>query len=335
MSNEKELIKLINQLMPKTEAQHNKLFESDSEIVDFGERRLLFSIDEFSEEDMLREADPYSLGWNVTVGSISDILASGGTPVYYLHSMTVGSDWDEEYIREFSTGVSEALKKAGTCFIGGDFGRSKEWRYTATVVGSIEGEPVLRKGASEGDAVYITGKIGLGNVEAFLKLYEDNRLLRSFSGRLKTLFNLRLKEAELIRKYCSSSIDTSDGVFKSISTISEMSGTGYELCNLPYTRLGLAAARMFSMPKTLLFLGECGEYELLFTVPEKKEKEFLQEADKQQLEFYWIGTITKPSIKVLREGRRETDLGKLDISARSFDDMKDYIKELLGFLNDR
>ena len=329
MNSEKELIKLIAGFMPRNVSQLNGLFEADCEIIDFKGGRMLFNIDEFSCEDYMRDGEPYTLGWNVAVGSISDILASGGQPLFYLHSMTVGEDWGEEYIKNFSKGVSDVLKRFNTAFLGGDFGRSKDWRYTATVIGTIEGEPVLRSGASVGDKIYITGKIGAGNLEAFLKLYEDKKVLGKIAGKVKTHFKLRLEEAQLIKKYASCCIDTSDGVFNAVKAIAEMSGTGYELYNLPYTGLGVMAAKLTGMPTALLFLGECGEYELLFTVGAKKEKDFLKEAEEKGFEFFEIGKIAQASSKVLIEDKSIRNLESLDISARCYSDMKQYINELV------
>jgi thiamine-monophosphate kinase len=90
---ETALIKLIDSLLPVGKDRLNRCFECDSEIIDWGGKKLLFTMDEFSAEDRLREHDPYSLGWNVAVGSVSDILATGGTPTLFAHGLTVGRAW--------------------------------------------------------------------------------------------------------------------------------------------------------------------------------------------------------------------------------------------------
>lgn len=334
MGLEKSLIKSINDVMPRSQLQLNNLFESDSEIVEFGGMKMLFTIDEFSEEDMLREHDPFILGWNLTVGAISDILATGGRPVFYAHSMTIDKNWDEDYVKLFSEGIASALKEANTSFIGGDFGRSGTWRYTATVIGALEGEPLLRSKAREGDSIFISGKVGTGNFEAFIKMVSDRKLAGKLSRPIKNRFCLRLKEAELIRRYAGACIDTSDGVFNAINTICEMSKTGYEVRDLPYIKTGALAAKAFSMPKTLLFLGECGEYELLFTVGVQNEEAFLKEASEKGLEFYKIGSVTEAQKRVLIEDRKQIDLSSVHIRARDFDDMRAYIKALMVSLKD-
>lgn len=332
MHKEKDTIRLIASMMPKSPYKLNGLFECDCEAVEFNGNRLLFNVDEFSKEDLLREHDPYSLGWNAAVGSVADVLAAGGKPVFYLHSMVVGNDWDEDYIKLFSKGIADVLFKAGIGFLGGDFGKSENWRYTATVVGVAEDRTLFRSGASEGDSIYLTGEIGAGNLEAFLKLYEDKKFVGAIAKKFKNRFNTRFEEAELIGKYAKACIDTSDGVFNAVNALSEMSNTGFELGDLNYIKMGKTAAKLFSLPQTLLFLGECGEYELLFTVGKQGEDDFVREAQIRGLKFKKIGNMTDASSKVLHEGSCKYDLSKLDISARDFTDMKQYIKELVKFL---
>lgn len=334
MNSEKEFIKIIAGAMPRSDMQLNGLFEADAEIVTFGDRKLLFNIDEFSQEDFLRDHDPYVLGWNIAVGSISDILAAGGKPLYYLHSIVTGEGWNAKYIKSFARGIADVLKETGTAFIGGDLGKSKEWRYTATVIGEHQGVPLKRSGACIGDAVYITGEIGLGNLEAFLKLYSQKPFAGTLTKAVEGVFKIRLLESALISKYAASCIDTSDGAYSAINSISQMSNTGYELKNLPYIKAGVLASRLASIPKTLLFLGECGEYELLFTISKKNEECFMEEAKAKGLKFYRIGNICGESRNVLCEGDSEVNLRGLNISARDFEDVKEYIKRLEDFLKE-
>ncbi len=329
MNNEKNTIKLISSVMPKSPLQINGLNESDAEIIDYKGNKLLFTVDDFSKEDMFRENDPYVLGYNIASASISDILATGGTPLYYLHSMCVPSKWDDKYIECFSRGIAEVLKINNTSFLGGDFSKSEEWTYTVTVIGELKGNSVLRSGAKVSDSVYITGKVGTGNLEAFLKMYENKKRLRRGINRIKLIFKNRKKEAELINKYATACIDTSDGCYNSINTIAEMSGVGYEIAKIPYIRLGAIAAKIAKIPELLLFLGECGEYELMFTVSKAKEPEFLLEAKNKGLIFYKIGKIVDSGTKSISDNRLKIDFNNINISARDYDSIEMYLEQLI------
>jgi len=298
---ETELIEKLIKLMPRSDMQLNKPFESDSEILRFNTENMLFSTDEFSAEDLLLDKNPYILGYNIAAASISDIYASGGVPVFYAQSLTINKMFTEKYLMNFYAGVADVLKETNTSFMGGDFGKANDWRCCTSVIGSAE-KPILRSGAKEGDNIYFTGKVGAGNVQAAAKLYNINVA--------KIKFNLRNKEAEIIRQNATSCIDTSDGVFNALMTISRMSNVGFEVFDLPYMNAGKIAARLMGIPKELLFLCECGEYELLFTAPENVE-----------LPFYKIGKIIKGK-KIFNN----KDVSKINISAREFEDAKEYLK---------
>lgn len=94
-NSEEKNIKRIAKLLPRSANQINRLYESDAEIVKFAGEYLFFNIDDFSSEDYFFEDNPFNLGWNVAVAAISDVLASGGVPLYYAHSMVLSSAWDE------------------------------------------------------------------------------------------------------------------------------------------------------------------------------------------------------------------------------------------------
>ncbi|MTI83171.1 MAG: thiamine-monophosphate kinase [Firmicutes bacterium] len=332
MSKEKEMIETINKHMPRSSNQLNDLFEADAEIINFTSRRLVYNIDEFSEDDLLRDEDPYVLGWNMAVGSISDILASGGRPMYYAHSLVIRNSWTKEYVAKLSLGIADVLKEAGASFIGGDFGISETWRYTGSVIGHLEDQPMLRSGAKAGDLIFISGPIGLGNVEAAFLLYSANPLIKNLTGKWKNYFRLRSREAHFIKRYSSCCIDTSDGVLNALNAVSEMSRTGFKLGNLPYTKSGLLLAKVLNMPKEGLFLGECGEYELLFTIRKEVAEEFLEQAKELQLKFYQIGEIKEHGSKMLSTAKKKIDLTTYNIRARDYQYTKEYLRDINNFL---
>ena len=287
MINEKDIISKINNIMPRSKLQQNEIFESDSEVIKCDEGYELYNIDEFSNEDKFYEKNGYDLGWNIAVGTLSDIYASGGIPTYFGCSLTVNKMFNKQYIIDFAKGMADVLKENNTYFMGGDFGKSKKWRATCFAVGITE-EPVKRSGAKLGDNIYITGEIGTGNLMAANLPYR-------FSSR-------KLPDR------VTACIDTSDGVYNGINMIAEQSNVGFELFNIPYIKEGLEFCKKLRLPKEMLFFGEAGEYELLFTSP-------------KELPFNKIGKITKLG-KTL-EGK---DISSFDISARDYKGTLSYIK---------
>ena len=146
----------------------NRCNESDCEIIILGGKRFLYTTDEFSAEDRFCERDPRLLGWNIAAGAISDIYACGGAPIYYAHSLTVAKTWDTAFVEGFGRGVADALRKSGALFIGGDCGQAQAWRCCVSVIGACKGAPMTRVGARPGHGIYLSGRIGAGNVQAAL-----------------------------------------------------------------------------------------------------------------------------------------------------------------------
>lgn len=321
MIDEKNICKLLSSILPQ--GRSNGWFESDAEIIQVNGGQCLFTTDEFCAEDLFREDDPYRLGANIAIGAISDILACGGDPLFYAHALTVNSSWDMPFLTKFGEGIKAVLDEAGAKFIGGDCGCSPVWRCTVSVIGSCKDQPITRLGARCGDSVYISGPIGIGNLEAALRLYGE----ASFPTPIQNQFSLRRRESAIMKKHASCCIDTSDGVCAALNTLADLNGCGYELADLPYASSGLRFCQAASLPKTLLFLGECGEYELLFSVRSEHEEAFLAEAKKSGSTFYRLGKMTAKN-RVLREQDKIINLESWRMQARDFETPQCYLQAL-------
>jgi thiamine-monophosphate kinase len=336
MISEKTICEVLSSMLPS--GRLNRCFESDAEVISLnGKANCLFSTDEFSAEDLFRENDPRLLGWNVAAGATSDILACGGTPLFYAHALTVDSRWDDNYLRGFGAGVRDVLNATGARFIGGDCGRSEIWRCTVSVIGACDSAPIARRGAAPGDGIYLSGEIGAGNLEAALRLFQDEH--SSVAESLHFRLPLRQAESAFLRSYASCCMDTSDGVCAALQTIADLNGCGYAISGLPYLPAALGFCRNASLPAASLFLGECGEYELLFTVRPDREGSFLADARKSGCTFHRLGTITD-SGRELHEQGRAIDLNSWRVQARDFANPAAYLKAMIqwlgqsGFLRD-
>ncbi len=327
MDKERDIIRIMLNSLTGGEHPTQPYFSTDAERFPFAGREFLFTTDEFSEEDLFRDHDFSILGWNLAVATISDIYASGGTPLFYGHSVSVTPEWTSAQICNLSKGIASCLKQANVSFIGGDLGFSKRWHYTGIALGEAL-KPISRMGARPGDSICITGPIGKGNLEAALKLYSKRPVLKGLLNRISVRLPMRKTESELIRIAAHCCIDTSDGVLKSLQTIAELNHVGFVVSNLPYVKEGLLATRLLGKPKELLFLGESGEYELLFTVSPELEIELVRDAEKRELVFHKIGEITESLDCTLVDKNKILDLKKFRFSARDFPDIAIYLDTL-------
>jgi thiamine-monophosphate kinase len=326
MLSESQICRALSGLLPK--GRLNDCYEADAEVLAGLAGCMLFTTDEFSAEDHFAEDDPYLLGWNIAAGAISDIYACAGTPVYYGHALSVDERWDEPYVTAFGCGIRDVLNTAGAAFIGGDCGRSATWRCTASVIGSCPDSPVLRRGAQPGDAVFMTGEIGAGNLEAAARLGSTGRL-RSSPSRLK--LPLRQRESELVRRFAASCIDTSDGVWSALTSIADLNSVGYHVSDLPFAQTAVEFFEAAGYPELLLFLGECGEYELLFTVKPENEEPFRAALAQTGCMCHRLGQITDGERLLEHHGRR-MNLAIPRIEARDYATPESYLNALSRLL---
>jgi thiamine-monophosphate kinase len=145
-------------------------------------------------------------------------------------------------------------------------------------------------------------------------------------------FTLRNREAEVVRKYAGCCIDSSDGIFRALQDITGLSHAGFRIGNLPYNSQGVAACRLLGKPEEILFLGECGEYELVFTISPENEAAFLLESAEQHLKFSKLGHITGEQSLVLQDKSMITDLTGYSVFARNYEDVREYIREVVKFI---
>jgi len=334
MNLEKNIIEQILKNFAKCPQHQNNFFESDSEIIKLGDSNYLITVDSYSNEDNFRRGNPYLLGSNLTVCTLSDIFACGGRPILFCNSLAYEKTWDENYIDQFAKGINSVLEQCYTGFIGGDIGLSHRWSYTGVAIGTGD-KIITRKGASEGDSIYITGDIGRGNFEAATNIITDFKSLNELYNITPIAFPIRLNEAQLVSKYASSCIDTSDGLMRSLRIISEINQTGFEINDIPYFEAGILLTQMLELPKEMLMIGESGEYELLFTVPRKSESKMIKEAFTNKLQIKRIGSVKTEGIQALLNNGIKIDISDFDIWARNYNEHLDYIKDLSKYISNK
>ena len=329
MDKERDAIKTIHERLGNIEVQ--KVFDCDAQLFKVGSQELLFTVDEYSAEDFFIDDDPFRLGWNLAAATLSDILAAGGIPLFFGHSMTIPATWDQLFLEGFSNGLKEFLSVAKADFIGGDTGFGENWKYTGIALG----KPIAalnRAGASAGDIIFMTGKVGAGNLEAAVSMYGSQPEFRDAISKLLVTFPFRGREAETIRKYASSCIDSSDGMLKSLLNLAQSSQLGFLVDHLPYLEEGLHACNFLKVNKTLLFIGACGEYELVFSVPENREKELLEVSLSKGLNISRIGKMTGHRQCLFEDEGQRIDFKGYNLHARNFRDKTEYLNAINDFL---
>jgi thiamine-monophosphate kinase len=287
--------KIINNLIAGFERspdQLNKPHESDAEIIQLGNFKLAITTDSISEEISTGlYDDPYLIGWMIVTVNMSDLAAVGATPIGILISEIIPNNFNEEKLEQLQKGISDACKKYDTFVLGGDTNEGEKLVLTGTAIGIIKNENTLsRVGCKPGNILYSSGKLGSGNAYAISQLISKTNTPINFQP------EARVKLSSIINKYATACMDTSDGFISTLDQLMRLNNVGFELkedLEKVIDESALKYVENLNIPAWLLFAGQHGEFELIFTIPKTSQKSFLDDAEKIGFEPVELGKVNQ------------------------------------------
>jgi thiamine-monophosphate kinase len=282
--NEYELIRRIATRLPRAADSGVGPFVCDAELVRIGGAWWGVTADEFTpEEDLFTADDPDRLGWNLVVATVSDLLAAGVRPAFFLNTLAVPRDVNEAFLDGLAAGMARALSACGCGHCGGDLGTAERWRFTGIAMGPAAGTGALTHRFSRGPlSLHVTGTLGDLNQAAV-------------SGVTTPMLELRRAEAEAFWPHAVCGMDTSGGLLDALWVLHEQNPgwtLDVDMDAIPYAAPLRQYAAATGSPVEAGLVGGAGEYELLFAVPES-----LPGAKRRELEG-----VQAPRIGGAREG---------------------------------
>jgi len=209
---------------------------------------LLFTTDMLIEGKHFHKRDKAELVGRKSLScSISDIAAMGGVPRFAVISIGFPGYLDLKYADKLYKGIKKVAERFKVDLVGGDTVSSGKIVINIALTGEVEKENlILRSGAKENDAIFITGNIG-GSIKS--------RHLN---------FTPRLKEARILVKNfkINSMIDISDGLLADLGHILEESDKGAVICEK-----AVSVSKDATGFDSAIRDGE--DFELIFTLPER------------------------------------------------------------------
>lgn len=275
--------------LPESGFKLNKIHCSDSEILDLGISGSLTAItmDTIVEEvESGLYTDPFQIGWMVVVANLSDLAAVGAQPMGMLLSHTIPESWNDDQIKGLVNGVRSSSGSHGCPIIGGDLNLGSP-SFTGVGIGSVDKESMMsRVGCSKGDLIYTTAPPGLGTAYAVSELVLKGRL-----GDLEYFPKARLKEGGLISKYATSCMDTSDGLISALDHLARINNISIDLnSDIPLNNDCNKIKEYLGLPPLTFTFGIHGDFELVYTIPKKLEKQFLLDSNKHGYDPLKIGS---------------------------------------------
>ncbi|EHQ30922.1 thiamine-phosphate kinase [Mucilaginibacter paludis] len=308
-SSEIQFNEMLTKYFVKSPLQLNKVNESDAEIFRLPNCETILA----ATTDIIQEEiefgiydDPYLIGWMVVTINISDLLAVGSKPLFILLNETFPSNSSQEYIDAVQKGIAEACDVYAVSVLGGDTNFSEKGAFGATAIGIIADKQKIltRKGCNEGDYIIVSGPLGIGNFHALLKI----------TGQACDAFKPKpnCKSANLISRFASSCIDTSDGFVAALMTIAELNDIGANLNTdiiesvIPDFILEYCIVR--KIHPWLMLAGIVGEYELLFTIRSNDIDIFLKESESISFKPQIIGRVKKENTISIKSGNNDFNI---------------------------
>jgi thiamine-monophosphate kinase len=256
----------------------------------------------------------------------------GAEPVGILISEILPENVTNDFIQRIQKGIKEAVGSCGSFVLGGDTNYGSELILTGCALGRVPRNKILKRtGCSAGDILFSTGKLGRGNAYALSKFFPN--CVNEFNY----LPAAKLKEALIIREYASACIDTSDGAISALDQIMRLNNHGFYINQNTENildRESMEVCKGGGISPWLLLAGEHGEFELLFTIPCKKENDFLSAACEKNWEPVRLGIVLEePAIKINRYGRNlYIDSGRIrNLPYDSHGNVEIYMKKLLQY----
>lgn len=219
----------------------------DCAVLEIGGETLILTHDMMAEGTHFRvDADMADVAWKLVAANLSDLAAKGAEPVGVLLGHALG-----EGDARFLEGLHAILSQYDTPLLGGDTIKADGPRTRGlTAIGRATHTPVpSRSGAQNGDAIYVTGKLG----RAMLGFEGDSGHAAAYNRPTP-----RLSEGQALAPHVTAMMDISDGLL------------------LDAFRMATASEATFAIDSALVPVAkaerrdEClrwgDDYELLFTM---------------------------------------------------------------------
>lgn len=269
----------------------------DCAIVQFGSEKIAISVDSMVEDTHFRVGwlEPGEIGWRAAAAALSDLAAVAASPRGVLVALGLNPEYPEDFSAEIMSGAAAAAKAVDAKIWGGDLFRCDKMMLNVTVVGGIDGKVLRRDGASPGDQLYVTGRLG-GPAQALNSFLARGSPEASARERFARPVP-RVAEAKWLRdRGATAMIDISDGL---VADAEHLAAASSVKLVVNYEKVPVHPA--VENPDAALVGGE--EYELLFAVAGESATLSADFRDAFNLDLSCIGRVEQGNgVQVFKGG---------------------------------
>lgn len=264
---------------------------NDSSVIDYlkNSQNLVVSKDISTEDHHFRLSyGGKAIAKKLLLSNLSDLAASGATPISYILGCSFSKNCNENFIAEFTQGLDEIQKEYQLFLIGGDtvISNIDKSFFSLTIFGqrAKEFNNLKLSNAQQSDDIFVTGNIGdsflgfclLENPDKYSHIPTDIKHYL-INRHLEPKINIKFAHILAEKKLANAVTDCSDGLIDDLNNISRESKITYNLLldRIPYS---LEAIKFISNDKDLrqkmLNWGE--DYELIVTAPAKNRQNIIK-----------------------------------------------------------
>lgn len=166
--------------------------------------------------------------------NLSDLAAKGAVPAHYLLNLTLPHSVTPQWLEAFAAGLGADQQQYGVSLLGGDTSAAEgPLSIAITAFGFVpSGHMVKRSGARAGDAVYVTGEIGMSG--GGLAIFKRENHALSEVDRDALIARYRVPQPPVafgaaLRGRASAGVDVSDGLVADLSHLATASNIAITL----------------------------------------------------------------------------------------------------------
>ncbi len=236
--------------------------------------------------------EPKDIAYRSVAISLSDLAACGASPSWFMLSITLKNK-SKDWLTSFKQGLVDISDEFKIPLIGGDTTRGG-LSITVHVGGIIDrGKFISRKGAKEGDLIFLSGSIGSATNDLNSLRKEKKDFKKNNSRYLRP--KIRVSIGKEIVGVANAAIDISDGLIQDLKHICKESNLGANvyLKDIPFYDLERVKTE---------YINSGDDYEICFTADPKQRKRINKISKDLNTPITVIGEIVKGrDVKVISE----------------------------------
>lgn len=287
---------------------------------------------------LLGYSDYYYWGWLLGTINLSDIAASGGTPVGVLSSLILPSTLTVGDLNCLLDGLDECCGHLNTNVIGGNLKEGPTISLGGTALGVSDGLPMTRKGAQVDDVLLAVGDLGrfwAGYLASSRELtLPDDDLSYLLRGVLQPVAKVGAGRRLRLSGFVHSCLDNSDGLYPSLLGLTAGGlGAVVDFDQISFSQPVRSVAGSLNIDPARFVLG-WGDWQLIAAVDPEHVDDVLTEMRIEETPACRIGVVTDSGMVECSRGGARGQMMPLDSQRFSSDSwftagIEAYIDKLL------